>query len=143
MDILYPILFNSSVLIVATAMSFFWFIGGTTGLEYAFPKKAKSKSKKHRPSRILLFITTAVLAGMTLLCLGQTGTFNSILGEETLKWGNRAIGIAFLARAIGSFKYVGFTKTFRNSEFATTDTYLISPLCLVIALIQFYLTSGF
>lgn len=79
-------------------------------------------------------VVSLVLAAMTLLCLGQTGTFSSILGEETLKWVNRAIG---------SFKYVGFTKTFRNSEFATTDTYLISPLCLVIALIQFYLTSGF
>ena len=141
MDILYPILFNSSVLIAAAVTSFFWFIGGTTGLVYAFPKKAKGK--KYRPSKILLFITTAVLAGMTLLCLGQTGTFNSVLSEESLKWGNRLIGIVFLARSIGSFKYVGFTKTSRNSEFATTDTYLISPLCLVIALIQFYLTSYF
>jgi hypothetical protein len=43
----------------------------------------------------------------------------------------------FLIRAIGDFKYVGFTKKVKSSTFAELDTKFFSPLCLVIAALGF------
>jgi hypothetical protein len=38
-----------------------------------------------------------------------------------------------LARAIGDFKYLGLFKRVRGSRFATLDTFVYSPLCLLLA----------
>ena len=40
--------------------------------------------------------------------------------------------VAFLARAIGDFRLVGFTKRVRGTRFAELDTRLLSPLCVCI-----------
>jgi hypothetical protein len=44
-----------------------------------------------------------------------------------------ALAAGLLARAVGDFKYVGFFKRVRGSRFATMDTFLYSPLCLLLA----------
>jgi len=143
MNLLYAILFNTSVIIAMAGMYFFWFVGGKTGLMYANLKVVKTKGKKHKPNRVLIFLIALMLVGMALICLAQTGSFNDYLGIETVKWGNRFTMIVFLARAIGNFKYVGFTKTFRSSEFANMDTFLISPICLIVASLQFFIVISF
>lgn len=40
----------------------------------------------------------------------------------------------FILRAIGDFKYVGFFKKVRNTEFAKTDSKWFAPLCLTIGI---------
>ncbi|MBI40369.1 MAG: hypothetical protein CMF59_12270 [Leptospiraceae bacterium] len=40
---------------------------------------------------------------------------------------------AFFLRSIGEFKYVGFFKRIRGSDFARMDTFVYSPLCLLIS----------
>jgi hypothetical protein len=45
-----------------------------------------------------------------------------------------ALALGLLARAIGEFKYVGFFKRVRGSRFARLDTWIYSPLCLLLAL---------
>ena len=44
-----------------------------------------------------------------------------------------ALALGLLARAIGEFKYVGFFKRVRGSRFATLDTFVFSPLCLLLS----------
>jgi len=44
-----------------------------------------------------------------------------------------ALAAGLLARAVGEFKYVGFFKRVRGSRFATMDSFLYSPLCLLLA----------
>jgi len=41
----------------------------------------------------------------------------------------------FLIRAVGEFRYVGFFKSVRDTRFATWDSWLFSPLCLLIAVL--------
>jgi hypothetical protein len=137
MDPLYPILFNTSALLAITGIHFFWLIGGKIGLKYAFPHNSKHRKKIYRPKTIVLFIITGVLALMTFLCLAQTDSFNNILNPEIIIWGNRVTGIIFLFRAIGNFKYLGFTKTFKDTEFAQLDTYIYCPVSLAISLCAF------
>jgi hypothetical protein len=44
------------------------------------------------------------------------------------------IALLFAARAVGDFRYAGFFKRVRGTRFATRDTWIFSPLCLLIAL---------
>lgn len=58
--------------------------------------------------------------------------------EKVLIVGGGIAGIFFL-RAVGEFKLVGFFKRASDTPFAYWDTWLFSPLCLVIAIIAFAL----
>ncbi len=41
----------------------------------------------------------------------------------------------FVLRAVGDFHYVGFFKRVRGSVFARRDTWVFSPLCVVLAVL--------
>ena len=45
------------------------------------------------------------------------------------------------SRGIGDFRYVGFFKRVKGSLFATRDTYLYSPLCMVLAVLAGVVTA--
>ncbi len=45
----------------------------------------------------------------------------------------RLVSLLFLGRAFGDFRYVGYTKRIRGTEFAKNDYFIYSPLCLVVA----------
>ena len=44
------------------------------------------------------------------------------------------LALVFALRAIGDFRYVGFFKSLGDDPFRAWDTWLFSPLCLVVAL---------
>ncbi|WP_317130658.1 DUF3995 domain-containing protein [Psychroserpens sp. NJDZ02] len=44
------------------------------------------------------------------------------------------IPLIFLLIAIGEFKYIGFFKSIKKTDFGKLDTKLLSPLCLIIAI---------
>jgi hypothetical protein len=52
---------------------------------------------------------------------------------DVLSWLSYALALGLAARAVGEFKYVGFFKRVRGSRFATLDTWIYSPLCLLLA----------
>jgi hypothetical protein len=56
-----------------------------------------------------------------------------------VKHGTYIIAIGFLLRAVGDFKYVGFFKKIKVTQFATYDTKYFSPLCVVISILGFIL----
>ena len=64
---------------------------------------------------------------------------NSNSCASTLIYGNLAIGIIMLIRAVGDFKYVGFFKKIKGTIFAQNDTHFYSPLCLLISINALYL----
>ena len=49
------------------------------------------------------------------------------------------IPFIFIIRAIGDFRYLGFFKEVKSTEFGTMDTWLYSPLCLMISVLGFML----
>ena len=51
-----------------------------------------------------------------------------------LSWLSYALALGLCARAVGEFKYLGFFKRVRGSRFATLDTWIYSPLCLLLAI---------
>jgi hypothetical protein len=75
---------------------------------------------------VLLLLCAALVAGTSrLLPVG--------LPPRPLSWLSYALGLALFARAVGEFKYVGFFKSVRGSQFAKMDTLVYSPLGLVLS----------
>jgi hypothetical protein len=103
-------------------------VGGTTG---AVP------SVEDKP----LFVpsTTATVAvGVVLLSFASlvaaTGRLlPAPLPGVVLVWLSYGLALGLLARAVGEFRYVGLFKRVRGSRFATLDTLVYSPLCLLLA----------
>ena len=74
---------------------------------------------------LLLLFALLVAATAEIIVLG--------LPRLLLIWLSYALAAGLLARAIGDFKYVGFFKKIRDSRFARLDTWVFSPLCLLLA----------
>jgi hypothetical protein len=55
------------------------------------------------------------------------------MNSSLRKWLLIAMTAAFLARAVGDFRYCGFFKSIKGTPFAYWDTRLYSPLTLVLA----------
>ena len=51
-----------------------------------------------------------------------------------------ALAVLLFLRAMGELNYIGFFKRVRGSRYATLDTWLYSPLCLVQAVGLYWLT---
>jgi len=49
------------------------------------------------------------------------------------KYGIWLITVVFSLRAVGDFKYIGFFKKVKGTDFANRDTLFYSPICIVIA----------
>ena len=73
------------------------------------------------------------LAGFAVLVAATDGLVPLGVPRGVLSGLSYALAIGLLARAVGEFKYVGFFKRVRGSKFATLDTFVYSPLCLLLA----------
>jgi Protein of unknown function (DUF3995) len=66
------------------------------------------------------------------------GVAKNIINHSGLlvKYGSWAIPIIFIARTIGDFKYAGFFKKIKDTDFGKMDTQYYSPLCLIVGVIS-------
>jgi hypothetical protein len=121
----------SGVFVVLSAWHVFMALAPAAGRSGAVP------SVEGRP----LFVpsrraTLAVAAGLLLFALlvaATAGLLDLGMSRPLLAWLCYALAAGLLGRAIGEFRYVGFFKRVRGSRFATLDTLLYSPLCLVLS----------
>ena len=120
---------------------FYWGLGGQWGFENVLPSNEAGIALLD-PS-----ILDTIIVGGGLLLMGAFYlccfdlidiNFNHPI-IKVIKW---CIPIIFLIRAIGDFKYVGFFKTIDMTDFAHMDTFFYSPLCLLIALMGYFVARG-
>lgn len=74
-----------------------------------------------------------VLALFAALVAANAGIFSIGVPRFALSWLSYALALGLLARAIGEFRHVGFFKRNRGSRFATLDTFVYSPLCVLLS----------
>ena len=86
------------------------------------------------PSRDATVGVGVVLLLFAGLVAATAGMVSVGIPLAALSWLSYALALGLLARAVGEFKYVGFFKRVRGSKFATLDTWVYSPLCLLLAL---------
>jgi len=127
-----------SILLMTLFMSlailhFHWAAGGKWALEGTLPQKESGE---------LLFSpgpNACVIVGLGLLVFGlyygyRAGFLQvqlSIPFMHILKW---AIPGLFILRAIGDFRYVGFFKRIKYTQFGRMDSSIFSPISLAIGI---------
>lgn len=124
------------LLLIFTVLSgfhFYWFFGGTWGLDKVVPTKSPEASSLAIPKSATL-VVALVLGSFGLIYLIKSGIIAVSL-PNWVTYGYWLIPIIFILRAIGDFKYVGFFKKVKNTEFAKADSKIFAPLCLFIGIL--------
>lgn len=125
-------LLNTIIFFTIAGFHFYWAFGGKFGSKAVIPQ-IEGKMAFQPPVFATILVALAMVIGAWLSWTPNENTDNKIL-----IYGNLAIGIVFLIRAIGDFKYVGFFKKVKGSLFAENDSLYYSPLCLVVSGIGFF-----
>lgn len=118
------------LLIGIAALHVYWASGGRWGVEEAVP--TRDGQPLFRPSRAA---TLAVAAALTAagawawLCATGTPPAWAPGWSAQLGW---PLGVIFLARVLGDFRYCGLFKRVFDSTFARWDSLLYSPLCITL-----------
>ena len=126
-------LLNTLIFLIISGFHFYWAFGGKFGSRAVIPEI--SGIAVFKPSIVAtVFVALAMLVGAWL-----SWTSEPKAGNLILIYGNLAIGIVMLVRAVGDLKYVVFFKKIKGTTFAQNDTRYYSPLCLLISLNAFYI----
>ena len=122
-----------SMLTLIAAVHFYWALGGSAWKAGAVPSKNGTPVLSPGPCSTAL--VGVVLLGMAMVVASTAGLVPAVLPNTVSRGASAILALIFAARAIGEFRYVGFFKRVRGSTFATHDTYLYSPLCLLLAIL--------
>jgi len=120
----------------------YWGVGGRWGYDVAIP--VQNGKPAFNPSKGVTILLAIILALPILLILGRMEVFATKLPSWFFQAGLWGICFVFLLRAIGNFKTIGFFKKRTGTKFSLWDTFLFSPLCLLVSfLILFVSISNF
>ena len=117
--------------VVAALVHAYWALGGRIGYEAAIPRVAGRASLN--PSRASTWLVAIALLVFGLLVGALAGFISVPLSSGKLRWAAYGLAGVLVLRAIGEFRLVGLFKSVRGSRFATLDTWVYSPLCLLLA----------
>ncbi len=129
---------NSVVFFLLGTLHFYWAVGGKWATDDVVPTK---------PTGEKLFTTSAiscVLVGSGLWLMSFVHVANAGLifkGSDftIFRYSTLAIGIIFLVRFMGDFKWVGLSKKVKGTSFAKNDALYYTPLCLFLSISSFVL----
>lgn len=92
-----------------------------------------------RIPKFATLIVALVLIAFSLIYLLKSSLIVLLLPSWLLQFIYWFIPTLFILRAIGEFKYVGFFKQVKNTDFAKADSKLFSPFCLLIGFVGFFI----
>nr|WP_299486025.1 DUF3995 domain-containing protein [uncultured Allomuricauda sp.] len=121
----------SIVLIVLAILHFFWALFGIKEPEAVVPTSIGSNQVK-TPNKIMAVLVGLILLGFAFVFINKISNY---VDYAWLRYVSIGIGVIFIIRAFGDFKYVGFFKTAKNSKFSALDTKYYSPLCLLMGVL--------
>ena len=84
------------------------------------------------PGIVGTFAVAAALGIFAFVTIGNLGIYDEYIPHALIKYATIIIGIIFLLRSMGDFKYVGFFKKIKGTLFAKNDSRYYIPLCLFI-----------
>jgi hypothetical protein len=129
----------SFILIGLGSIHLHWASGRKFGLSLTVPTKITGEQVLN-PKKMHCIIVGVVLTLFGIFYAIESGLIVFELSGWVLNYGSWIIPILFILRAIGEFKYVGFFKTIRETNFAKWDTKIFSPLCLLIGILGITVT---
>lgn len=130
-----------TTLSIISLIHVYWAFGGKKGVNLAIP--LIDGTKAFTPGAIVTLLVAAALALFAILSLILIDVVHVFkIPADYIKWGGIIVGSIFILRSIGDFNMVGFSKKRKQGQFATLDSWLYSPLCLLLGAGYFYLVWG-
>lgn len=120
--------------LIISIIHFYWVFGGLKGLNKALPTDETGKQVLN-PGKIETSIVGSGLFLFALYYSTKIGLLEIELPKLIVDYSGWIISSIFILRAIGDFKYVGFFKKIRNTEFGVFDTKYFSFISLTIGII--------
>jgi Protein of unknown function (DUF3995) len=128
-----------AIFVALSALHVFWAAGGRVGGGVAIPRTGGRALFTPTPLATLAVAGALVAAALvTAAAAGWLGRGVPLRVGRPLAY---ALALIFAVRAVGDFRYVGFFKSLGDDPFRSWDTWLISPLCLTIAVAAFVVAS--
>jgi|SRR5271169_1973029 len=123
----------AAILLFGAAFHVYWGCGGHVGSSVALPQRGDgTQAFKSNPAGAVL--VAIFLVGCLILVVALSGLIQLPVPQRWLRIAVMALSVLFLARALSWHKYVGLFKSIRTTRFAKYDTWLYSPLCLLLSL---------
>lgn len=121
----------SVILIMIAFIHIYWTFGGKKWTDIVIPKLENDPADRVlTPPAVLTFLVAVLLTAAAYLVSSYAYEIPLFTFNEYADYFMYFLAGVFLLRAFGDFKYAGFTKTVKNSDFAYYDTRVYSPLCL-------------
>jgi len=127
----------ATIFAILSLFHIYWAFGGRLETVAAVP--TIEGKPVFEPSPFSTFLVASALLCAMFVILGQIHLLGEFIPKWIFRWATLGISVLFFLRAIGEFKLVGFFKKVSDTPFAFWDTWLFSPLCLLIAVIAFML----
>ncbi|MGE8034027.1 hypothetical protein B1B04_10025 [Lysinibacillus sp. KCTC 33748] len=117
----------------------YWAFGGRWGSTAAIPVKEGEQKPAFTPKKWgTLFVAILIILASVIIVV-QGGYLQRFQSNVLSKLGSIVCTFVFIIRALGDFKYVGFFKKIKHSQFARYDTWFYSPLCLFFGIVYIIL----
>ena len=125
-----------TVFAIISLIHVYWALGGQWAAVAAVPQVPVEGSASPRPAFkpsgwITLLVAFGLLLIAALVCF-RVGWWLPAVSHVALQWVISAIAMLMFARAIGDSNLLGFFKQVKDSEFARLDTWVYSPLCVLL-----------
>jgi TolB protein len=115
----------------------YWALGGGRGKLSAVPEI--SGRPAFRPSASATISVAVALFAAAFIVAASAGWVHIPISKRVLSVPMFGMAFVFFARAVGEFRLIGFFKRVRGTAFARRDSFLYSPLCLLLAAAVFIL----
>lgn len=122
----------ATVLVALALLHLYWMVRGV-GTGTAVPTRTDG-TPLFRPGRVASLTVALALGAAALLVLLRARLIDLGLPLVMVRLGTWGVAVAFAARTVGDFHFVGLFKSVRGTPFARWDDRLFTPLCLAIAL---------
>lgn len=126
----------STIFLFLSLFHFLWGFGLNLGMENTLPTNEDGK-RVLNPKKNDCYIVGIGLLAMASFYFLMLGMFEINLKNWVFSIGQWVIPSIFIVRAIGDFKYVGFSKRIKSTNFSKWASKLYTPLCLFIGVLGY------
>jgi hypothetical protein len=120
------------ILTAIALLHFYWGVGGTWAASAALPKHPDGRVV-FTPGTGPCFAVTGAVGAVAYLCLARVGIVPAGGMAPHLRAGLLMVSGVFAFRSIGDFRYVGFFRKIRGTDFSRLDRFYYTPLCVILS----------
>lgn len=122
------------VFLFLSGIHFYWALGGRWGSAAVYPT-IDDAIKPQMPGVVPTLIVAVGFLFMGLFILLKAEFIAVSIPLWISSYGLWILAAIFTIRAIGDFKYAGFFKKIKHTEFGKYDTKYYSPLCVLLVVL--------